>query len=66
MVVKVELEARALAASYGRRAAPRRTHLENVMAQLEHNDVFHAQVILHEMHALCTSQIQKRVLVIAL
>ena len=35
------------------------------MAQLEHNDVFHAQVFLYEMHALGTLQIHERVLVIA-
>jgi hypothetical protein len=32
-------------------------HLEGVMAQLEYNDMLHAKILVHEMHALCTLQI---------
>lgn len=37
------------------------THLEDIIGHLEHDDVLHAQVLLHEVHAFHPLTILKRV-----
>lgn len=63
MIVKVELHTLRQLSNTLRRGEM--NDLEDVMTHLEHNNVFHAQILLYEIHSLGTVVVLESVLVVA-